>query len=127
MGAITEPAPAETGGQQRAPARRWRVDPLLALCAVALVALPLLCALAASRLPVEPPRETVWPAAPAGPPVRDVPVLEPPARGPLLDHPGTVRALVAGSLRDLFPGPAARRLSRFLNGPGLGAPSGVAW
>jgi tetratricopeptide (TPR) repeat protein len=65
--------------------------------------------------------------------VRDVPVLdargEPVAGRPLLAEPATLRALVARSLGDIFPGPAGTRLSRYLDVPanGLSAPPGVEW
>ncbi len=136
MGVITETDAGEAAAPPRRRfARRVRLDPVLALCGLALVAFPVVCTLAASRAPVDPrPAERTVGAVVQGPRVRYVPVFDP--RGayaglggrPLLNDPAAVRALVEPAIDRLFARADAARLRRYLNArQALPAPAGVAW
>src|SRR4051812_50180056 len=109
MGAVTEPEAGTStpppGPPRAAGVLRLWLDPVLGLCALALIAFPVVCALAASRAPVDPrPAQPRWPAGSHGPRVQYLPAFDP--RGayaglgarPLLDDAAAVRALVEPEL-----------------------------
>src|SRR4051812_42655349 len=125
MGAITETEP--DAGETRPAGRgglRPFLDPLLVLCALALIAFPVACVLAASRAPLDPrPPPPRVPAGPSGPAVRTVPVL---AARPALDDPAGIRRLVEARIVSDFQRADAARLRRYLNGPALPPPPGMA-
>src|SRR5689334_9579784 len=114
MGAITERQADKPAAAPEQPRRlRLWLDPVLGLLALVLIGFPVVCALAASRAPVDPrPAQPAWPAGPQGPRVQSLPALGSFARlsaRPLLDDPAAVRAAVEPELRRLFsPRDAAR-------------------